>query len=70
MICEPSIYKYFNDTSERKKAIAKACRQQTARVIMTNMNRRRKKKGHYRIQPGTGTVRHSLFPDEMKKSQG
>jgi hypothetical protein len=54
MICEPSIYKYFTNTSERKKAIEKrACCQQTARVIMTNMNRRRRKKGHYRIQPGT-----------------
>jgi hypothetical protein len=41
-------------TSKQKEAIGKmACLQQTARVIMTNMNRRRRKKGHYRIQPGT-----------------
>jgi hypothetical protein len=69
MICEPSIYKYFTDTSERKKAIEKrACCQQTARVIMTNMNRRRKK-DIIEYSQEQGTAQQSPFPDEMKRKE-
>lgn len=69
MICEPSIYKYFTDTSERKKAIEKKglLPADCAGDNDKHEQKKDKKKDIIEYSQEQGTAQQSPFPDEMKR---